>query len=266
MFEPWLARWGLCIDGEALSTHSSELLPVRRAGVPAMLKLAREDEERRGVPVLEYWNGEGAARVLAHEGHALLLERATGPLSLSRMVYMGRDDQATGILCAVACKLHAPRAQPLPDSLVPLRVWFAPLAPVAAAHGGVMAEAASVAESLLSAPREPVVLHGDLHHDNVVDGEKRGWLAIDPKGLYGERAFDFANLLRNPDPEPALHPGRMARQVDVIAHCADLERTRLLQWILAFAGLSAAWAVADGEAADFDLAIAELAAAELMRA
>jgi streptomycin 6-kinase len=42
-------------------------------------------------------------------------------------------------------------------------------------------------------------LHGDLHHENVLDFGERRWLAIDPHGLHGERFFDFANIFTNPD-------------------------------------------------------------------
>jgi streptomycin 6-kinase len=56
-----------------------------------------------------WWNGEGAARVLAHDSYALLMERAMGEASLVEMARNGRDDQASCILCAVAMTLHAPR-------------------------------------------------------------------------------------------------------------------------------------------------------------
>lgn len=266
VFEHYLTRWNLIADGEPISTRNSDLQPVRRSGAPAVLKIARTDAERRGAQVMEYWDGQGAARVLERDDDALLLERAMGPLSLARMVHRGHDDEATRILCAVASRLHAPRARPLPVGLIALAQWFAPLAPVASAHGGVLAPAAAAARELLAAPRELVVLHGDLHHDNVLDAEARGWIAIDPRCLYGERGFDFANLLRNPDVAPALAPGRLARQVDVVAAAARLERRRLLQWVLAYAGLSAAWDIAEGETSAFDLDLAELAAAELARA
>ncbi len=265
MFDAHLARWGLIADGEPIATHSSDLLPVRRDGLPAMLKIAREDEECWGWLALDYWGGDGAARVLAREGHALLLERAMGPLSLSRMVHVGRDDEASRILCAVAAKLHAPRARPRPAALITLDEWFAPLAPVARAQGGIIAAAAAVARSLLADPRDVVVLHGDLHHDNVLDAEGRGWIAVDPKRLLGERTFDFANLLRNPDVEPAVAPGRFERQLDVVTEAARVDRVRLLQWVIAFTGLSAAWYIADGETSGVDLAIAERASAELAR-
>ena len=256
---PHLARWDLVPDGEPITTPSSLLLPVRHNGVPAMLKIAREEEERRGGALMAWWDGDGAAKVLAWHGEALLLERATGARSLTEMVATGRDDEASRILCEVALRLHAPRPGP-PTELVPLTRWFAALAPAARTHGGLLARAHSAARSLLADPRDVVVLNGDIHHGKVLDGD-RGWLAIDPKGLLGERTFDFVNILRNPDAAVALAPGRFDRQVDVLAAAASIKRQRLLNWTLAFAGLSAAWHLADGTPADLDFAVAALAAA-----
>jgi streptomycin 6-kinase len=240
-----LARWDLTLDGAPITTASSRLLPVRHRGRPAMLKLATHAEERWGAGLMVWWGGEGAARVLAHEGDALLLERAMGQRSLVQMARDGHDDEASRTLCAVAARLHAPRPQP-PPKLVPLRRWFEALAPAAASHGGILARAAEVARELLDEPREVVVLHGDLHHGNVLDFEERGWLAIDPKRLIGERGFELANILRNPDHKTALAPGRLARQATVIAEAAGLERARLLKWVVALAGLSTAWLLAEG--------------------
>ena len=97
----------------------------------------------------------------------------------------------------------------------------------------------------------------------MLDAGARGWVAIDPKGLSGERTFDFVNILRNPDAATALAPGRFNRQVEVLTVAASLERRRLLEWILAFTGLSAAWHLADRKPADLDLAVAARAAAAL---
>ncbi len=258
----WLARWDLVPDGAAITTPSSLLLPVRHRGEPAMLKIAREEEERRGGRLMAWWDGDGAARVLAHDDHALLLERATGPRTLAAMVGAGADDEASRILCAVAGRLQAPRRGPLPE-LVPLSRWFEPLSPAAGVHGGLLAQADAAARELLAAPREVVTLHGDIHHGNVLDAGARGWVAVDPKGLLGERTFDFVNILRNPDAATALAAGRFNRQINVLADAAALDRHRLLKWTLAFAGLSASWYLAQREPADLDLAIAGLAAAAL---
>ena len=118
---------------------------------------------------------------------------------------------------------------------------------------------------LLAAPQEEVVLHGDIHHDNILDFGARGWLAIDPKGLRGERGFDFANIFCNPDRATALAPGRLAQRATLIAEAAGLKRKRLLQWVLAWAGLSAAWILSERLTPQVDLSVAAEAAAELQR-
>jgi streptomycin 6-kinase len=263
-YAPWLTRWGLAADGEGFTTRfGSHLLPVRRAEARAMLKIAVHEEERRGGALMAWWDGVGAARVLAREDMALLMERLDGSRDLTRMAREGEDDAATRVLCQVAAGLHAPRAGPPPASLVPMDVWFRSLAPAAAAHGGTFAKALAAAGPLLAAPQDIVVLHGDLHHGNVLDGGPRGWLAIDPKGVLGERGFDYANLFRCPDVEIALAPGRMRRQAAIVCEAANLEPRRLFTWILAYAGLGAAWSLESGHDPGPGLAIAEIAAAEL---
>ena len=262
VFDDYLARWGLVPDGEPVVTHTSSLLPVLQGDTPAMLKIARESEECWGSLLMVWWNGEGAVRVLAHEGDALLMERAMGKESLEEMAHNGRDDQASRIVCAVAEKLHAPRKQPPPE-LIPLARWFEELEPAALRYGGVLSHAHATAQQLLQEPRDIVVLHGDLHHGNILDGGDRGWLAIDPKRLIGERGFEFANVFCNPDLESSTAPGRLTRQATVVAGAAHLERDRLLKWVLAYSGLSAAWTLGDGKNPEIALAVAEIAASEL---
>ncbi|MGQ8774744.1 aminoglycoside phosphotransferase family protein [Serratia sp. NA_112.1] len=259
---PYMQRWQLQPDGQAFETHSSLLMPVRYQGTAAMLKIAREQEEKFGGLLMCWWQGEGAARVLAWHQDGILLERAQGRLSLAQMVRDGEDRQATAILCQVVARLHAPRAEPLPE-LIPLEQWFNSLWPAAQAHGGMLRLSATVAAELLTSPREQTVLHGDIHHDNVLDFAERGWLAIDPKRLYGERAFDYANIFCNPNYGIATDPDIFLCRVDQVCRLARLDRQRLLRWILAWAGLSAAWFMEDGEAADIDFRVAEQAARAL---
>lgn len=262
-FNKYIMRWGLILDGEPLVTPSSKLLPVRYKKMPAMLKIARTAEEQNGGDLMLWWNGQGAASILAHDQNALLMERAMGENSLVKMVGRHQDDEASRIICSVATKLHAPKNKPLPPTLVPLSSWFRALQPAAFRHGGVLKQAAMTARELLKAPQDIVVLHGDLHHDNVLDFGVHGWLAIDPKGLRGERGFDFANIFCNPNIEVATRPGRLERQAALVAEAVGFDRTRLVRWILAYAGLSAAWHLEDGSSPALALAVAEIAAALL---
>ena len=115
-------------DGDPVTTHSSRLLPVRQGAVPAMLKVATESEEKYAGLLMTWWGGEGAARVLAYDGEALLLERAERKTSLSDMARTGRDEEATRIICEVAARLHARKGEPL-SHLIPLAEWFRDLEP-----------------------------------------------------------------------------------------------------------------------------------------
>lgn len=235
-----------------------------------MLKLSSNPNQNRGADLMDWWGGKGAAQVLARDKTALLMERATAKRSLADMARNGDDDEACRILCATADRLHRKRKAALP-ALVPLPLWVRELDAVTARHGGILRSSFETAQMLLAAPREQGVLHGDLHHDNVLDFGKRGWLAIDPHSLFGERGFEFANTFTNPDlndpSQPvATRPGCFHRRIGVVAGASGLEPRRLLQWILAWTGLSAAWYLGDGDPlAKVDLQIAVLAHAELER-
>jgi streptomycin 6-kinase len=264
-FEPWLTAWGLQPDGAALRTAyaGNWLLPVRQQGRPAMLKVASHAEEQRGARLMAWWAGDGAARVLAREGDALLLERLEGARSLVAMAQAGQDDAASRILCEVAGRLHAPRAEAAPADLLPLDRWLRALPAAAHAHGEAVTAAAATLAELLALNEEPAVLHGDLHHENVLDGGVRGWLAIDPKGITGPRGYDYANILCNPGSELPLAPGRLDRQLAVVAEAARLAPSRLLQWLLVHAAVAGVWCVQDGFDPAPAFALAEMARSRL---
>ncbi|EHM46292.1 aminoglycoside phosphotransferase family protein [Yokenella regensburgei] len=243
-FTPYLKCWQLTPDGAAIATHSSSLLPVIYAGEKAMLKVAHTDEEIIGSRLLQAWQGNGAARVFRRADNAVLLERATGGRSLVTMVEQGQDAQASVIICQTVAQLHHSRPGAIPE-LTPLNVWFAAL--LATPQHGILALCARTAAQLLQNPEEEIALHGDIHHGNILDFSGRGWLAIDPKGLFGERGFDYANLFCNPSDVLSGSAERLASQVMLVAKQARLEPSRLLQWIIAWSGLSAVWFLEDGE-------------------
>jgi len=252
----WLDHWRLGIDGAVFETATSTLVPAHTAtGQAVMLKVSHHDEERRGSALLAAWSGRGAARVLERDGDAVLMERATGPRSLVAMSTAGSDAAATGVLCATAAVLHEASAAVLdadePPELVPLRSWFRQLFAHADELEPVHRQGAEFALALLDDERDVVALHGDLHHGNVLDfgGRDRGWLAIDPKGLLGERAFDYANLCCNPSHAFALEPGRLEARHAAVTDAAGLEPTRFARWLVAWCALSSTWHALGGDAA-----------------
>jgi streptomycin 6-kinase len=263
IFNHYLNQWNLVPDGDPIITNTSRLLPVIYKGSSAMLKIAISEEERSGAALMIWWDGEGAARIFKHENDTILMERAIGNRSLVSIANAGQDDEASKIICEVVAKLHAKNKKPLPSTLVSLSTWFRSLHFAAIEQGGIFTQVSSIAEELLKNPQDIVVLHGDIHHQNILDSGSHGWIAIDPKGLLGERGFDYANIFCNPDWEVAASPGRLARQATIVAETAGLERSRLIKCIFAYAGLSAAWSLEDGDSPDLVLTIASLSKAEI---
>lgn len=241
--EEYLLRWRLTPTGSAFSTPSSHLQPVLRGGEPAMLKVARIDEEANGCRLLAWWAGNGAARVLELDEHAAVIEQGGASLVPGSAE---DDDRATRILCGVAATLHAASDRAFserPHGLIPLDVWFRALF-ARAERGGPYARGADLARRLIARGGHTVVLHGDLHHGNVLDFGARGWLAIDPKYLVGDRVFDYTNILCNPD--PVLAESRFDRRVELICELAAIPERELLEWTIAWTALSASWFADDG--------------------
>ena len=251
-WQPWLARWQLVPDGHGIERPGSSLLPVTLPdGRPAMLKQLRDPDELRGAQLLAWWQGQGAVAAYDQSPGVLLMERATGPSALA-LLQQGDDAQATRAVCDTAALLHAQRQPVLAAQLPNVQTWFValncPLAlPLSAAQAGVLQQCAAVAQALLNAPEHALVLHGDLHHGNVLQSA-RGWLAIDPKGVVGERGFELAVLLCNPDVEADGHDSALLARAQQMAAVAGVDRRRLVQWAAARSALSAAWFAEDGDA------------------
>ncbi|WP_225199243.1 aminoglycoside phosphotransferase family protein [Gluconobacter oxydans] len=263
----YMSRWHLVAAGTPVQTASSYLVPVTRDGSPAMLKVTSDPDERRGNHLMTRWDGQGAAAVLEHDRDALLLERAVSGRTLADLVYAGLDDEATRNLCKTAGLLHSASLLQQ-EEMRSLKSWFADLFEPSSNDAEWLKGCAGQAHRLLSAPQEQFVLHGDLHHGNVLDFGTRGWRAIDPKGLYGERTADFAALFLNPDladsQRPyAISPQRFEHRIRLVSLQAGIEPVRLLRWIHAWSGLSAVWFIKDGIAPETQWAVAHLASEAL---
>jgi streptomycin 6-kinase len=119
---------------------------------------------------------------------------------------------------------------------------------------------AAVAERLLADQRDIRVLHGDIHHENIRQSP-RGWLAFDPKGLVGDRAYDCANIFCNPPVSEVVHnESRFLNTAGILAEELKINYQRLLDFAFAYACLSASWSFHRGdEEVEWALGVARIA-------
>lgn len=249
------ARWRLRQAELLADTRTSLVWQVRRAdGSLAVVKALKPAgmDERHGIHLLRWRRGHGLIRLHGVAGNCQLLEYA-GALPLSAVIEREGDDAATRIAADVLRRITAPSSRPAPAGLTPLAEHFAGLFQQAAAappHSPYH-RAAELAARLLRDLRDVRPLHGDLHHDNILHGE-RGWLAIDPRGLLGDPAYDAANLLYNPleRDDLCLDPQRLRARTAAYAAALRREPAEILAWAYAYGCLSAAWHAEDGNTAD----------------
>lgn len=246
-----VVRLGLQLDGDPFRSLSSLVCPVTRDGRPAFLKVTNEPEELIGVRALEKWGGNGAVRVLIRDGNVIVLERAGQTLRS----LVTEDASATQVLCDAAQRLHAHSPKDL-DGFPTLRTWFSSLFDDTRPR---FDQVRMIADRLFEHFTRPVLLHGDLHHENVLSGGGRGWLAIDPKGIVGAREFDYCNIFTNWTPQEATE--HFDTRLEVVARIASIDRVDLLHWIASWSALSGIWHLEDREEAraKFPHSITELA-------
>jgi streptomycin 6-kinase len=251
MLESALRRWSLIAESPPVGTASGCVVMARRGAERLVLKLPRAEDERGAWRVLAHYDGAGAVRIVDRAGEgAMLLERALPGDPLTARVLAGDDDGATAIVCAVAGRLHR-RAPPQGFALI--EDWGRGFQRHrASGRGGIPAHLLDQGEAWFAklagsqGPRR--LLHGDLHHDNILFDAARGWLAIDPKGVLGEPAYEFGAALRNPTEEVARYasPAILERRAGIIARESGCDVTRVLGWAFAQAVLSAVWSIEDG--------------------
>lgn len=247
-------RWELTVGPPLEPLTFNWVAPATRAdGTPAILKLGLPGSDIvHEMAALRTFAGHGIARLLKADAdrHAMLLERLEPGTTLDTLA----DDEATRIAARVMRTLWTPA--PVKHTFPTAADWGRGFQRLRARFDGgvgplprrLVEEAETLFRDLLTSQAEPVLLHGDLHHMNILRAQRAPWLAIDPKGVMGEPAYETGALLRNPTPRVLDYPepiSMTARRIAILAEELGFERARIRGWGLAQAVLSAWWSIED---------------------
>ncbi|MDX3584443.1 aminoglycoside phosphotransferase family protein [Streptomyces europaeiscabiei] len=250
----FLNRWGLRLDGPAMHGMCALVLPVVRTAddTPAVLKLQILDDESEGEPVaLSVWDGDGAVRLLAHDGETgtMLLER----LDPARMLSHEPDTRkAVLVIARLLAHLTTAPAPPAMRRLSDIATDMLDRTPPVLARipdtsdRRLIADCAAALREVVSEPGDRL-LHWDLHFDNVLGADRAPWLAIDPKPLAGDPAFELWPALNN-----RFDPNEVPWRFDAMTDVLSLDRDRARAWTLARLLQNAIWEIEEGRPLDPD--------------
>ncbi len=240
-------QWSLRIGPAYSGCSVSIVFPVLLAdGARAVLKVQyphRESEHE--AEALRQWNGQGAVRLLASnpEHHALLMERCEPGDHLSTV----SSEEALKVFTQLLPRLWIKARGPFVSLQDEATGWAAELPSYWERAGrpferALLEAALEALNSLPGSQGEQVLLHQDLHGDNVLRAGREPWLVIDPKPLTGEREFAVAPIVR------AWEFGHSRQHVlsrlDRLTSTLGLNRERARLWSLA---QTLAWAIGDGQ-------------------
>lgn len=91
--------------------------------------------------------------------------------------------------------------------------------------------------------QQTTILHGDLHHENILWDDLRGFVIIDPKGVVGHRYYDCVQFLFNKN----KNLGEFKVKVELLIDEHGFEEKLLVDAIKALGTVYYAWMVVDGD-------------------
>jgi streptomycin 6-kinase len=242
-------EWRVVVE-DTFETESSVIAFGNRENLPVVLKVIKQrgDEWSSG-EILDAFDGNGVVRVYEQAPGAVLIERLQPGHSLTNISLNASDEEATDILGGV---IHQMSARELPKTCPTVQDWAKGFERyIASGDDSIQKRLVKagyrVYSDLCASQLAPRLLHGDLHHYNVLFDSNRGWLAIDPKGVIGDIEFEIGAVLRNPIERPDLFvsPSIIERRLQQFTRKLDLDFTRALAWGFAQAVLSAIWEIED---------------------
>ena len=261
-------RWSLTVRAPFADLSYNYVAPAVRAdGTECVLKLGVVNPELLSeIEALRLYDGHGIARLFESDADRglLLLERLQPGVPLRLVV---DDEIATAIAAQVMQQLWRPA--PSKHAFPTVAHWAKGMDRLRQEFDGgtgpfpqkLVETAVSHFDDLLPSQAEPVLLHGDLHHWNILRATRAPWLALDPKGVVGEPAYEVGAWLRNPVDRLADWPDLpriQARRIDQFTEMLGFDRQRLVGWGVAQAVLSAWWSYEDhGHGGDVAIACAE---------
>jgi streptomycin 6-kinase len=198
---------------------------------------------------LTFYNGHGCVKLLesdADKGGMLLTMAGSG--KTARSLFPHDDSKAVSIACQIMNELHK---QPVTKNahFNSLHDWFSLFTTLDVPRDvhPYVAKAQLFVEQLEQSKQEEYVLHGDLHHDNIVLTSETSGIAIDPKGVIGERAYEVGAFMCNPQElsKQKNISTILIDRLDQFSKELEIDSQRLAKAIYTRIILSVCWTVQD---------------------
>lgn len=266
LIERCAGRFGLTAEAPYADLSWNYLLRAsRHDGSPVVLKCSFLKEElTREIEVLRAYAGRGAVEVIDADDDwgVAVLQLADPGTPLSEI----EDDAlAAEIFCEVFRRLH--ETSDIGIGVPSIKEHFAAIERYRERLGGAgeqgplpdnwVENAEECLAYLIATTERAVLLHGDLHHFNILRQGDEGWAVIDPKGIIGDIHFDTIQYLLNFEDRGGTREQVLERRIAIMSERLGLDTRRIGMWGVARGVLEACWSIEEGEDWQNGIAITE---------
>jgi len=213
---------------------------------PILVKLGLNNRAlSKETQCLKAFESHATPKVIANKDNMIIMECAVPGITLKEY-FPWQETEATNILCNVIKDLHTAKI-PIGHNFYHIKDLLHTLDNEPDIPNNILNKARRLRDKLLSTTMKEVLLHGDLHHDNILKND-HGWMVIDPKGFIGDPVFETAAYICNPIPD-LLHENNpkeiIIGRIQLCAKNLNIQEQRVKDWFYVKSVLCWAWSLED---------------------
>lgn len=248
----YIDLWNLTECCKLTSTFTSDVYKANSKYGKVVLKILNDvgvKDELAGTYFLDNCNGNGVVKLFEYNERALLMEYLPGD-NLYQFSKIGDENKASEIFCSIIKKIHTVDKINHRDRLIQYTELFEIFDRVSlpVELQDYFSKARELSRKLVSTQNKEVLLHGDLHHENVISRLNGEFVCIDSKGLIGDPSYELATTLKNPwdYPEISQDINLFKSRAKYFSRELNLPIDRIIGFSFVHLCLSVAWAIEDG--------------------
>lgn len=243
--------WKLSDIHKLKETPTGQVYRVESKYGASVLKIFTDlgvKDELGGTVFLEACSGDGTVKLYEHDDKAQLIEYLPGE-NLYSFSKDGKENEATTVFIDIIKKIHSHEAI-AKEKLTTLSYLFKIFDRVSSPQNlsEIFDRAKAMSKELLETQVDEVLLHGDLHHENVLKNSNGVYVCFDPKGMIGDPSYELGTTLKNPWGYPKISQDieTFKSRAKTFSEELQLPYDRIIGFAFVHLCLSIGWAIEDG--------------------
>ena len=214
-------------------------------------KISNKNSFLNSCLALEHFSGEGSVPLLKYDSkcHFILIEKIKPGKTIEHLEDLTAVKIVINLIGKLHKKTHTKKASQLP-SIYNWGQGFSCNEKIISQIGTRLhSYGKGIFFELIENSDSWILLHGDLHHFNILSSKEENWTSIDPKGVLGPKEYEMGCFIRNPYPNIARSfqlKKTILNRISMLSEIGKFDSKLIKLWSFSQAILASIWAIQDG--------------------